>query len=172
MSERWVGVGPKGGGPKGEAQRERGPKGGRAQNFALFFFPLPLPFSLFFSLSLWRSSRGILVVFLKAGKPWPTQIARFDSSGVIWCELRRPHRRPQIHEKTLRERKKERKWEPERETKSDILGGPAEGGPPQRGAGGSSGGCQAEEGSSGGGPSGRWSGGGEQMKKIGSIRHV
>ena len=36
-----------------------------AQNFALFFFPLPSPFSFFFS--LWGSSHGILVVFLKAG---------------------------------------------------------------------------------------------------------
>ena len=51
---RAKGWGPKGGGPKAGRSKAVGPKF-RA------FFPLPLPFSLFFS--LWGSSRGILVVF-------------------------------------------------------------------------------------------------------------
>ena len=45
------GWGPEGGGPK----------------ISRFFFPLPLPFSLFFSLSLWGSYRGNLVVFEAPG---------------------------------------------------------------------------------------------------------
>ena len=45
--------------------REGGPKGGRGQNFALFFPSLAPIFALF--LSLWGSSRGILVVFEAPG---------------------------------------------------------------------------------------------------------
>ena len=55
----WVGL--EGGGGR-VGPRRVAPKGG-AQNFALFS-PLPLPFRSF---SLWRSSRGILVVFEAPG---------------------------------------------------------------------------------------------------------
>ena len=47
--------GPKGGGPKGGLSK-----------ISRFFFPLP-PQNSFFFFPLWGSSRGILVVFLKAG---------------------------------------------------------------------------------------------------------
>ena len=70
--------------PEGWAPR-RGP------NFALFF-PLPLPFSLFFS--LWGSFRGILVVF-EASRP---EMCTFGVLGLsceapTWC-LRRGLRSP------------------------------------------------------------------------------
>ena len=70
--EGWGGS--EGGGPKvGEGW---GPKISR------FFFSLPPPFSLFFSLS-GRSSRGILVVLLKAG-------ALVCTSGVLWLSCEAP----------------------------------------------------------------------------------
>ena len=47
-----------------------------AQNFALFF-PLPHPFSLFSSLSLWVSFREILVVFYKTGQMWMFGLSGF-----------------------------------------------------------------------------------------------
>ena len=50
----------KGGAQKGGAPKGGAPKGWEAQNFALFL-PFPATISLF--LSLWGSSRGILVVF-------------------------------------------------------------------------------------------------------------
>ena len=44
-------VGPEGWGPEGWGARRVGPKGGGAQNFALFFPSLPPTFSFIFSLS-------------------------------------------------------------------------------------------------------------------------
>ena len=61
-----------------------GPEGWGAQHFTLFF-PLPLPFSLFFS--LWGSSRGVLVVFLKRRDP---QMCTF---GVLGLSCEAPGRR-------------------------------------------------------------------------------
>ena len=85
------GWGPEGWGPEGwgperwRARRVGGPKGGKAQNFALFFFPCPAAkFVLFFP--LWGSSRGILVVFEAPGR----SIVHVWSSWAVVCEPRRP----------------------------------------------------------------------------------
>ena len=79
--------------------------------FSLLFFPLPPPFSLFFSLS--ESSRGILVVFLEPG-----------NLNRAHLRVPAPQTPPKFHEKTPRQREKERKWEREREKKREILGPP------------------------------------------------
>ena len=66
-------VGPKGGAPKGGAPTGGGPKISR------FFFPSPATkFVRFFP--LWGSSRGILVLFLKAGT---LKCARLGSLVVV-----------------------------------------------------------------------------------------
>ena len=81
------------------------------------FSPLPPHFVLFLSLSLWGSSRWILVVFLKAGT---LKCTRLGSPNVqIWVHptLQTP---PKFHEKTPRERQKERKWWREREKKRNV----------------------------------------------------
>ena len=56
-----------------------------AANKFCALFPLPLTFSLLFSLS--GSSRGLVTTRLG---PWTTKIARLGSSGVILCEPRDP----------------------------------------------------------------------------------
>ena len=63
--------------PKGwRTQKKWGPKGG-GPKISRFLFPLPPPFSLF--LSLWVSSRGILVVFEAPGPSNST----FGPSGCL-----------------------------------------------------------------------------------------
>ena len=59
-------------------QPSTGPPSAGPPKISLFFFPLPPSFSFFFS--LWGSSRGILVVFLKAGT---LQCARLGSQAVV-----------------------------------------------------------------------------------------
>ena len=80
------GWGPEGWGPKprksGAPRRVGGPEGWGAQ-ISLFFFPFPATISLF-SVSLWVSSRGILVVF-EASRA--LKCARLEFSG---CRVRAP----------------------------------------------------------------------------------
>ena len=69
---------PEGWRPKGLGPKGWGPEGWGDQNFA-FFFPSPAPiFALF--LSLWVSSRWMMVVFSKAGSP---QMCTFGLSGCL-----------------------------------------------------------------------------------------
>ena len=79
------------------------------------------------SLFLWRSSRGILVVFFEAAG------VSHDNPGAQTCTFEGPriqkHHQNSTRRPPEREREKERKWVREREKKSEILGGPAEGGP-------------------------------------------
>ena len=82
------GWGPEGWGPEGWGPKMWGPEGWGAQNFALFF-PCPTAkFVLFFP--LWRSSRGILVVFEAPGL---SNCARLEFSG---CRVRAPAARSGI----------------------------------------------------------------------------
>ena len=78
-SEGW---GTEGWGPEGGGEEGWGPEGWVAQNFALFF-PSPATGSFLSSLS-WVSSRGILVVFLKAAA---LKCACLEFSGC--CSTRR-----------------------------------------------------------------------------------
>ena len=79
------GGGPKGGGPKGGGPKGGGPKGGGPEISRFFSFSRPHVRS--FCLSLWVSSRGFLVVFLKART---LKCARLEFSG---CRVK--PRRPQ-----------------------------------------------------------------------------
>ena len=113
---------PKGRGPrrvgaqKGGAQKGGAQKGGGAQNFALFF---PLPPQNFFlsSSSLLDSFRGILVV-LKRRNP---EVHVWSSRAVV-CEPRRERRMKIVAGGGKK--------------KSEISGGPAEGGSPEEGSSG------------------------------------
>ena len=69
------GQGVEGWGPEGW-----GPEGCEAQNFALFSLSRPHFRSFFFSLSLWGSSRGILVVF---EAPGPSNVHVWSSRAVV-----------------------------------------------------------------------------------------
>ena len=85
-SEGW---GLEGWGPEGW-----GPEGWGAQNFALFF-SVSLPIFAFF-FSLWRSSRGFLVVFVKTGA---VKCSRLEFSGCRvkpWRFKPQPER-PNVH---------------------------------------------------------------------------
>ena len=79
---------PKGGGPKcGGHRKGRGARRMGGPKFRVFFFPSPAPiFDVFFflSLSLWVSSRGILVVFSKRRA---LKCARLEFSG---CRVKPP----------------------------------------------------------------------------------
>ena len=71
-------------GPEGWSPEPRGPpKGGAPKGggpkISRFFPPLPLPFSFLFSLFLWESSRGILVVF---EAPGPSDVHDWSSLDV------------------------------------------------------------------------------------------
>ena len=69
--EEW---GPKSGGRRSGGPKSGGPKGFAGPNILRFFSHLPPPiFTLF--LSLWGSSRGILVVFLKR---WDAQMCTLE----------------------------------------------------------------------------------------------
>ena len=123
------------------ARRVNAPKAGGPKIWR-FFFPLPHPFSLFFSLS-----GGLLVEIWWCLKRRDNEMCTFgvlESPNV--CTFKGPggfRRPPKFNEKAPREREKERKWRREREKKREILGRPAEGG--GSGAGGPA------EGVSGGG---------------------
>ena len=60
-----------------QTHKNRAPKGGEGPKISSFFSPSPAPFSLFLSLSLWVSSRGILLVF---EAPEPSNVR-------VWCSL-------------------------------------------------------------------------------------
>ena len=109
-----AGWGPEGSGPAAWRLEGWMPEGG-GPNISRFF-PSPAPiFALF--LSLWGSSRGILVVFE----------ARVHSRVPA---LETP---PKFHEKTPRERKRAKMGAGEGKKKGEILGGPAEVGPAEEG---------------------------------------
>ena len=75
--------GRKGGGPKGRALQRGGSKGGGPKTGGpkfRGFFPSPAPIFVLF-LSLWGSSRGILVVF---EAPGPLNVHVSSSRAVVW----------------------------------------------------------------------------------------
>ena len=83
------------------------------------FFPLPSPFSLFFS--LWGSSRGILAAGASHDNP---------RTPNVHIEGSRRFKHHQNSSRTLpREGQKERKWEWERVKKREMLGSPTLRGP-------------------------------------------
>ena len=133
------GWGPEGWSPEGWSPERWSPEGWGAQNFALF----SLSRQKIRSFPLWGSSRGILVVFLKAGT---LKCARLEFSG---CRVRVPVARsggaagvphdnqspnvhilglrpsktpPKFNEKTPRETQKERILLREREKKERNFG--------------------------------------------------